>query len=610
MEKRNQARPAGPHGPMAAEKAKDFNQSLKKLFKYLKPYHATIVIALVFAMLGAIFSIVSPKIQGEMTNEIQKGISFDVLTQKFNMSIDLAAIGRLAIILLVLYLLSLLFNFIQGFIMSDVAQKITRSYRTQLSQKVNRLPLSYFDSQLHGNMLSIITNDVDLVATSLNQSLPQLMSSITTILGIIIMMFTISWQMTLIALIGIPVSAVLIMLIMGKTQGYFKENQEALGDINGHIEEVFSGHQVIKVNNGHPQLQDKFNGLNNRLGQAIWKSQFFSGLMMPITSLINNLTYVGIAVVGGLLALEDKIMIGGIQSMIQYVRRLQGPMSQIAQSMTSLQSAVAAAERVHLFLEEDEMSVETETIHDLSGIQGNIIFENVSFGYHPDKRIINGFSAAVRAGQKIAIVGPTGAGKTTLVNLLMKFYEIDGGDILFDGISIHDLTRQQIASLFGMVLQDTWLFKGSIFENLRYGNEALTLEEVKAAAEKVNVAHFIESLPHSYDMILDEESNISAGQKQLLTITRAILENAPMIILDEATSWVDTRSEVLIQKAMDTLMEGRTTFVIAHRLSTIKNSDLIIVMDQGDIVEVGNHEQLMKQAGFYYNLYQSQFELV
>lgn len=614
MEKRNSNQKAfrgpGPgHGPGGGEKPQDLKASLKKLLGNLKEFHGRIILSIVFSVLASFFAIVSPKLQGDMTNYIQKGIGFDAATNQFIMNIDLEAIARIGIILIVLYLLSLLFNVIQAFIMSDVSQKITKHYRRLLSEKVNRIPLSYYDKTLYGNVLSIITNDVDVIASSLNQSMTSLMSSVTNILGIIIFMFTISWQLTLIALVGLPTTAVFIMIIMKRTQKYFKENQDALGDVNGHIEEVFSGHQIIKINNGHNFFKKDFDVYNTRLTQAVWKSQFFSGLMQPITQVINNLTYVAIAVVGGLLALDGKILIGGIQSMIQYVRRFQGPTSQIAQSMTSLQSALAAAERVHNFLDEEEMAQKTIKVEDLSVIEGNIVFENIKFGYQKDKPVIKGFSAFVKAGQKIAIVGPTGAGKTTLVNLLMKFYDIDEGDILFDGISIHDLTRHQMAAQFGMVLQDTWLFKGTIFDNLSYGKENVTLEDVKKAAKMAHIDHFIESLPGGYNHIIDEESNISVGQKQLLTITRAMVEDAPMIILDEATSSVDTRSEQLIQSAMDNLMSGRTTFVIAHRLSTIKNADQILVLDQGNIVEVGPHDYLMEQKGFYYNLYQSQFEM-
>ncbi|HBT59748.1 MAG TPA: hypothetical protein DEA45_02870, partial [Acholeplasmataceae bacterium] len=489
-------------------------------------------------------------------------------------------------------------------------QSTVKQYRTQISRKINRLPLAYFDNKSYGEVLSIVTNDIDTIGQALNQSVSQLITSATSIIGIVVIMITISIQLSIVSFVAIPLSFVAIMIVMKFSQKYFRSQQKSLGKINGHIEEIYSAHNVVKVFNASNKNLEKFETYNNEMEKSAYMSQFLSGLMMPITTFISNLSFLAVGVFGGILTVRGVILIGDIQSMIQYNRRVSQPLGQIAQSFNQVQSAIAASERVFEFLEQAEMTDESNLHQSVNSLEGNVTFKHVKFGYQPDKIIIKDFNLEATKGQKIAIVGPTGAGKTTLVNLIMKFYEINEGDILFDGVSIHELSREKIADLFAMVLQDAWLFKGTIYDNLTYGSKNVTQEEVIKAAQMANIHHFIESLPNGYQMILDEESGISQGQKQLFTIARAMVRNAPMLILDEATSSVDTRTEVLIQEAMDKLMHGRTTFVIAHRLSTIKNADIILVMNEGDIIESGNHQTLLKQNGFYANLYNSQFEKV
>ncbi len=594
-------RPAGGPGHMVGiQKAKNFKKSFKQLIQHLKPSLPIIIIALIFAIIGTVFNIIGPRLLGKMTNEIQ-------LSVMENRNIKLETITRIGVTMVFLYSFSLLFSSLQSFIMNFVTQKISKNLRTDISTKINRLPLKYFDHNSYGDVLSRVTNDVDTMSQSLNQSLSQFISSVTMIIGILVMMIDISPQLTLVAVIAVPISTLLMRLIIRNSQKYFKKHQESLGLINSNIEEVYSGQTVIKTFNAHGYFKKDFLMHNEELTKSAWKSQFFSSLMQPITNFISNLSYVAICVFGGILALRRGLLIGDIQSMLIYVRRINQPLGQIAQSASSMQAVVAAAERVFEFLNEPEMTKENP-VTSLNQIEGNVDFRNVRFGYNEEKIVIKNFTAQVKKGQKIAIVGPTGAGKTTIVNLLMRFYELDEGDILIDGVSIKDLSRENVHRLFGMVLQDTWLFKGTIFDNLVYGQKNITLDQVKAACKLANVDHFIESLPDSYQMILEEETSISAGQKQLFTIARAMIENAPMLILDEATSSVDTRTEILIQKAMDNLMKGRTSFVIAHRLSTIKNADLILVMNEGDIIETGTHETLLASNGFYADLYNSQFE--
>ena len=595
-------------GPRAVEKAKDFKGTMKKLGVYLKPYSLSIAIVILFAIGSAAFSIVGPKILGKATTKI-----FEGLVQKISgvpdASIDFGYIGNIAMILVALYLVSSLFGIIQSFIMSGVAQKVSYNLRKQISEKMDTLPLNYFDTRTNGEVLSRITNDVDTVNQTLNQSLSQIITSVVTLIGVLIMMFSISWIMTLATFIILPVSMVLISLVVKKSQKYFKSQQEYLGHLNGQVEEVYGGHNIMKAFNREEASTKDFDELNNTLYKSAWKSQFLSGMMMPIMSFVGNLGYVLVSILGGWLTIKSVITVGDIQAFIQYVRSFNQPIAQMAQVANIMQSTAAAAERVFEFLDEEDEVKDPVNSVDPSEIRGEVEFEDVHFGYNEDKIIINDFSVDVKPGQKVAIVGPTGAGKTTIVKLLMRFYDINSGSIKIDGYDIRDFKRADLRNLFGMVLQDTWLFNGTIMENLRYGRLDATDAEVKEAAKAAHVDHFVKTLPDGYNMILNEEaSNISQGQKQLLTIARAFLKDPKLLILDEATSSVDTRTELLIQKAMEKLMEGRTSFIIAHRLSTIRDADLILVMKDGDIVEQGNHEELLEKGGFYSSLYNSQFE--
>lgn len=595
-------------GPRAVEKAKDFKGTMKKLGVYLKPYSLSIAIVILFAIGSAAFSIVGPKILGKATTKI-----FEGLVQKISgvpdASIDFGYIGNIAMILVALYLVSSLFGIIQSFIMSGVAQKVSYNLRKQISEKMDTLPLNYFDTRTNGEVLSRITNDVDTVNQTLNQSLSQIITSVVTLIGVLIMMFSISWIMTLATFIILPVSMVLISLVVKKSQKYFKSQQEYLGHLNGQVEEVYGGHNIMKAFNREEASTKDFDELNNTLYKSAWKSQFLSGMMMPIMSFVGNLGYVLVSILGGWLTIKSVITVGDIQAFIQYVRSFNQPISQMAQVANIMQSTAAAAERVFEFLDQEDEVKDPVNSVDPSEIRGEVEFEDVHFGYNEDKIIINDFSVDVKPGQKVAIVGPTGAGKTTIVKLLMRFYDINSGSIKIDGHDIRDFKRADLRNLFGMVLQDTWLFNGTIMENLRYGRLDATDAEVEEAAKAAHVDHFVKTLPDGYNMVLNEEaSNISQGQKQLLTIARAFLKDPKLLILDEATSSVDTRTELLIQKAMEKLMEGRTSFIIAHRLSTIRDADLILVMKDGDIVEQGNHEELLEKGGFYSSLYNSQFE--
>ena len=595
-------------GPRAVEKAKDFKGTMKKLGVYLKPYSLSIAIVILFAIGSAAFSIVGPKILGKATTKIFEGL-VQKITGVPDASIDFGYIGNIAMILVALYLVSSLFGIIQSFIMSGVAQKVSYNLRKQISEKMDTLPLNYFDTRTNGEVLSRITNDVDTVNQTLNQSLSQIITSVVTLIGVLIMMFSISWIMTLATFIILPVSMVLISLVVKKSQKYFKSQQEYLGHLNGQVEEVYGGHNIMKAFNREEASTKDFDELNNTLYKSAWKSQFLSGMMMPIMSFVGNLGYVLVSILGGWLTIKSVITVGDIQAFIQYVRSFNQPIAQMAQVANIMQSTAAAAERVFEFLDEEDEVKDPVNSVDPSEIRGEVEFEDVHFGYNADKIIINDFSVDVKPGQKVAIVGPTGAGKTTIVKLLMRFYDINSGSIKIDGHDIRDFKRADLRNLFGMVLQDTWLFNGTIMENLRYGRLDATDAEVKEAAKAAHVDHFVKTLPDGYNMVLNEEaSNISQGQKQLLTIARAFLKDPKLLILDEATSSVDTRTELLIQKAMEKLMEGRTSFIIAHRLSTIRDADLILVMKDGDIVEQGNHEELLEKGGFYSSLYNSQFE--
>ena len=655
--KRQQIRMGGPMGRMGTgEKAKDFKGTVKKLIKYLSDFRWQMLMVLVFAIGSTIFAIASPKILGGATNQIvddyanmkayeaitsklPKGVYLpagttgaDVLNRLPNKSeiekqipfsqlesikkLDLSrrpkfhfdAIWRIIILLVGMYVLSAIFRYIQTWIMTQVTQTVTFRMRQQLSEKINRLPLSYFDKQTYGEVLSRITNDVDTISQTLNQSLSQIITSTVTVLGILVMMFSISWQMSLVALLVLPLAGGVITLIAKSSQKQFLRQQTQLGELNGHIEEMYGGHQVMRVFNGQKKSIAKFSKINNRLQESAWKAQFFSGLIHPIINFISNIGYVAMTILGGWLAINGRLKIGDIQAFIQYVDQFNQPLVQVANIANILQSTAAAAERVFEFLDEPEEAVEPNNLVKLSGVKGEVEFDNVVFGYKPDQTIIKGLSAHIKPGQRVAIVGPTGAGKTTLVNLLMRFYEINSGSIKIDGVDIRRMKRSDVRQMFGMVLQDTWLFNGTIRQNLMYGNPKATEEEMIKTAKEAHVDHFVRSLPGGYDMVLGEEAaNISQGEKQLLTIARAMLEKAPMLILDEATSSVDTRTEVLIQKAMDKLMQGKTSFVIAHRLSTIRDADLILVVKDGNIIEQGNHETLLKQNGFYAELYNSQF---
>lgn len=611
------------HGPggrmMMGEKAKNFKGSTRKLLSYLKPFHWAIIMVLLCAAVSTVFTIVGPKVLAKATDELAKGI-MAVVTGGDGV-IDFGYIGMVLLTLLGLYLLSALFSYIQGFTMAGISAKVSYRLRQQIIQKINRLPLGYFHKVSQGEILSRITNDVDTLSQSLNQSVTQLITSVTSMVGVLIMMLSISWQLTLVALCILPLSLLLVMGVVKKSQGYFRGQQKYLGAVNGHVEEMYGGHLVVKAFNGEEKSVKTFDEQNKKLYNAGWKAQFLSGLMQPIMGFVGNLGYVAICILGAAMAAGGTMTIGGIQAFIQYVRSFTQPITQMANISNQLQMAIAAAERVFEFLEEpEEKEIEPKLslahrCEQPSGnkirLKGDVRFSHVRFGYDPGEVIIKDFSADVKAGQKVAIVGPTGAGKTTLVKLLMRFHDIDSGDIFVDGHNVKDFTKEDLRREFGMVLQDTWLFNGTIMENIRYGRLDATDEEVIAAAKAAQVDHFIRTLPGGYQMQLNEEAtNVSQGQKQLLTIARAILSDARIMILDEATSSVDTRTEMMIQKAMDNLLAGRTSFVIAHRLSTIKNADLILCLKDGDIVEQGTHEELMEKNGFYANLYNSQFEKI
>ncbi len=589
------------------ERAKDFKGTTKKLVNnYLSKYKIGLIIVIIFAIGSTIFSIVGPKVLGKATTEIFNGL---VSKLSGNSGIDFAKVGKILLILLGLYIISTLFSFIQGFVMTQIAQKLTYKMRKDLSEKINKLPMNYFDKKTNGEVLSIITNDIDTLGMNLNQSITQIITSVCTIIGVFIMMLSISWQMTLISLVVMPIGAILVKIIVGKSQKYFKQQQDYLGHVNGQVEEIYSGLTVVKAFNAEEKVKEEFSKANAELYKSAWKSQFLSGLMHPIMNFISNIGYVGVAIAGGYLAIGGHITVGDIQSFIQYNRQFTQPINQIAQVSSMLQAMVAAAERIFEFLEQKE-EIETD-IRGLTtqGLKGNIIFEHVKFGYTKDNIVIKDFNAHVSEGQKIAIVGPTGAGKTTMVKLLMRFYDVSDGAILIDGHNVKDFKRGNLRKMFGMVLQDTWLFNGTVKDNIKYSREEATDDEVIEAAKAARVHHFIKTLPNGYNSILNEEtSGVSAGQKQLLTIARVILANPKILILDEATSSIDTRTEIEIQEAMDNLMKGRTSFIIAHRLSTIKNADLILVMDHGDIVEQGTHQELLDKGGFYEKLYNSQFE--
>ena len=599
----------GMHGMRGGgEKAKDFKGTIAKLFRYLKPYYFKLVIVIIFAAASTVFSIVGPKILAKATDKLSEGTIAKVSGTG---GIDFEYIGYIIWILVGLYLVSALFSYIQGFITSTISQRVAYDLRTSISKKMDRMPLSYFDRHTSGDILSRVTNDIDTIAQSLNQSMSQVITSSVTVVGIFIMMLSISPQMTIIAVCVLPVSMLLISIVMKRSQKYFAKQQQALGDVNGHIEEMYGGHNVVKAFNGEEASVKQFDEYNDSLYESAWKSQFFSGLMQPITNFVGNVGYVAVCLLGGVLAGGGNISIGDIQAFIQYVRQFNQPISQLAQTMNMLQSTAAAAERVFEFLDEEELEKETPKItkDELEKIKGSVTFADVNFGYLKDQTIINDFSLHVHSGQTVAIVGPTGAGKTTIVKLLMRFYELNGGTIFIDGKDIRDFARKDLRSLFGMVLQDTWLFNGTIKENLMYSKLDASDQEVQEACKVAYVDHFVQTLEDGYDTVINEESsNISQGQKQLLTIARAFLKDPKILILDEATSSVDTRTEVLIQKGMERLMEGRTSFVIAHRLSTIRDADTIIVMKDGDIVELGNHESLLEKDGFYASLYRSQFE--
>lgn len=611
MAENNNVRP--PMGGMrrgagkVVEKPKDFKGTTKKLLKnYIARYKLPVIIVILFAIGSTIFTIVGPKILGNATTEIFNGIVNKI---SGGAGIDFEKIATILLSLLGLYTLSAAFSLVQGFTMTTVTQKITYRMRNDLAHKINKLPMKYFDGKTHGEVLSIITNDIDMLSQNLNHSVTQIITAVCTVIGILVMMFSISWIMTLVSLIILPVTALLVGSIVKHSQKYFKAQQDYLGHVNGQVEEVYGGHNIVKVFNGEEKVTNTFKEANNVLYKSAWKSQFLSGLMFPVTNFIGNVGYVAVAILGGYLTIQGKIAVGDIQSFIQYNRQFVQPITQIAQISNTLQSMIAAAERVFEFLEEPEEVETTKGNIDIEKLKGNVEFNHVNFGYNPEKTIINDFSAQVKDGQKIAIVGPTGAGKTTMVKLLMRFYDVNRGSISIDGHNIKDFDRGNLRKMFGMVLQDTWLFSGTVEDNIKYGNPNATDSEVIEAAQAAHVHHFIKTLPKGYKSDLNEEtSNVSAGQKQLLTIARVILANPKILILDEATSSIDTRTEQQIQAAMDNLMKGRTSFIIAHRLSTIKNADLILVMNHGDIVEQGTHDELLAKDGFYAGLYNSQFD--
>ena len=597
----------GPGRGMApGEKAKDLKGTMVKLIKYMRRFYVPIVMVIIFAIASTVFNIVGPTILGDATTEIFKGL---VRKVSGGSGIDFDKVKHILLMLLSLYVASAIFSFIQGLIMTHVSNNVSYQMRKDISEKIHRMPMKYFESRTYGEVLSRVTNDVDTLGQSLNQSMTQIITSTTQIVGVFIMMIRISIPMTIAVLLTLPLSMGLIGLIMSKSQPYFKAQQKHLGELNGQVEEIYSGHNIVKAFNKEESVIEEFKEVNGKLYNSAWRSQFFSGAMMPLMQFVGNLGYVAVAILGGYLTIKDVIEVGDIQSFIQYVRNFTQPLQQIAQVANMLQSTAAASERVFEFLEGPEEDQTVENPVSVENLQGNVEFEHVRFGYNEDKIIINDFSADVKEGQKIAIVGPTGAGKTTMIKLLMRFYDVNGGSIKIDGHDVRDFNRSELREMFGMVLQDTWLFHGTISDNIRYGKLDATEEEVIQAAKAAHVHRFIQTLPGGYNMELNEEaSNVSQGQKQLLTIARAILADPKILILDEATSSVDTRTEEMIQKAMDNLMKGRTSFVIAHRLSTIRDADLILVMKDGDIIEQGNHEELLARGGFYADLYNSQFE--
>lgn len=613
MSKQNQItssmRPHGKNNQRPVENSNNFKAAWAKLFKYIKRYSPAIIVALIFAMISSVFQAIGPDKLKDITNEISKGVPSVVNGKTVMGSIDMAAITRIGIFLICLYLAATLLSFLQGFIMATVTQKISKNLRTDIMHKINCLPLRYFDTASQGDVLSRVTNDVDTIGQTLNQSIGTLVSTITLLLGALVMMLYNSWILTLVAVGASLIGIVLMRVIMSNSQKYFVQQQQGLGDVNGHIEEVFSGHNVVKVYNGSQKAIDTFEKYNTNLYNSGWKSQFLSGLMMPLMGFVGNLGYVAVCVVGAALAMKGTISFGVIIAFILYVRQFTQPLSQLAQAAQNMQRASAASERVFEFLDERELSDESGKIKTLNNVRGDVDFKNVQFGYVPNRMVIHDFSASVKAGQKIAIVGPTGAGKTTMVNLLMRFYDINSGEIAIDGISVNDVRRENVHEQFCMVLQDTWIFEGTVKENIVYSHKNVSDEEILQACKAVGLHHFIETLPQGYDTVLNDKTSISQGQKQLITIARAFIQNAPMLILDEATSSVDTRTEIIIQEAMDKLMQGRTSFVIAHRLSTIKNADTILVMKDGDIIESGNHQDLLAENGFYAELYNSQFEV-
>ena len=603
--------PMGRGGPMMGmgkgEKPRDFKGTMLKLVRYLSAYKLSILVVMIFAIASTVASIVGPKILGKATTKLFEGV-IGQIAGKSN-AFDFAYIENIIILTLFLYLVSGLFAYIQGWIMSGVSMDITYRFRQDISKKINRMPLRYFDGTNQGEVLSRITNDVDTLSQTLNQSLTQIITSIITVIGVLVMMISISWSMTLVSLMIIPLSMAVIALIVGKSQKYFKEQQDYLGHVNGHIEEMYGGHVVMKAFNGEARSVEKFDQINSTLYNSAWKSQFLSGMMMPVMMFIGNLGYVAVSILGGYLAIKKAITIGDIQAFIQYVRSFTQPITQLANISNVLQQTAAAAERVFEFMNEAEEVADVEDSLQLQSVEGRVEFKHVRFGYNPEKTIIRDFSATIKPGQRIAIVGPTGAGKTTMVKLLMRFYDVNEGAILVDGHDIRKFSRTDLRNMFAMVLQDAWLYNGTIMENIRYGRVTANDAEVFAAAKAARVDHFVRTLSEGYNLVLNEETtNISQGQMQLMTIARAFLADSPILILDEATSSVDTRTEVLIQEAMEQLMKGRTSFIIAHRLSTIRNADLILVMNDGDIVEQGSHEELLGRSGFYADLYNSQFE--
>lgn len=585
----------------SSAKAKDFRKSMGQLVSHSREFIPYVVTAIVLAVAGTIFSLIGPNKLQDITEIIEEGLMSPA-------GVDTDKITEIAVFLVVLYVLAFIFTYTQGFIMTTVTQKISQNLRNDISHKINRIPLNYFNKTSLGDVLSRVTNDVDMIGHSLNQSIVTVVTAVTMFLGSLFMMLWTNVLMAVTAVLTTMVGFLFMSLVMGHSQKYFVQQQQELGRINGHIEEIYSGHNVVKVSNAMPDAETAFENINNRLYNSAWKSQFLSGLMMPVMGFIGNFGYVAVCIVGAALVMNDKISFGVIVAFMIYIRLFTNPLSQIAQAATNIQAAAAASERVFEFLSEEEMSDESSKTTVLENVKGDVEFRHVRFGYTPEKIIINDFSAHAMAGKKIAIVGPTGAGKTTMVNLLMRFYELNGGQILIDGVPTSELTRKNVHELFCMVLQDTWLFEGTVRENIIYSKENVTDEEITKACKAVGIDHFIRTLPKGYDTVLNDKANLSAGQKQLITIARAMIENAPLLILDEATSSVDTRTEVLIQEAMDKLTEGRTSFVIAHRLSTIKNADLILVMKDGDIIESGNHTELLEKGGFYAELYNSQFE--